>query len=231
MRWETYDKVRLMVLEEQDQWEGMKDATHIRAEIEPYDIQKAQMLTEQGMFFADRTLFVTVNLAKVDPNLKRLARFAVEQRDLKEWKNEALDIASKAFTTDRRFHLSREYDPALAKRVIEGYLDAAIQQGGILSVVVHKEVPMGFTILLPCESDGYFIYLAAVLPEYQRTGAAVSLYYQACQLASEKGAKKLCGRISAANTPVMNLYAMLGGAFSQPKDVYLKEALSTNAIG
>ena len=35
MRWETYEKVRLMVLEEQDQWEGMKDATHIRAEIQP----------------------------------------------------------------------------------------------------------------------------------------------------------------------------------------------------
>ena len=59
---------------------------------------------------------------------------------------------------------------------------------------------------------------------YRQAGAAMSLYAKAAELAAKRGYKRLCGRISTANTPVANLYAFLGASFEKPCDIFLKEA-------
>ena len=73
------------------------------------------------------------------------------------------------------------------------------------------------------DSETLFVHLAAVDEKYRMTGAAMALYAKACQLAMERGYKKLEGRISSQNVAIMNLYAAFGAVFSESKDIFIKE--------
>ena len=91
----------------------------------------------------------------------------------------------------------------------------------------YKGEVIGSALLQPV-SDGYFIFLAGVLPKYQGTGAAVELYRACADYALEKNSRILHGRISAANTGVMNLYANLNANFYNPEYLFVKERKSEN---
>jgi len=181
----------------------------------------AKKLVDNKFFFADRTLKTLISLSKIDTTLQKLVRFQIITGA--EYTDDINNIAYIAFSMDRRFHLKQTYDMDHAKQIIEGYINTAKKLGYPLVTCIYKEKVIGFISLKPESDKNYFIYLAAVHPDYQKTGAAVSLYVSACCHALKLGASQLTGRISAANTAVMNIYILLHAKFSEPWDIYLKE--------
>ena len=165
-----------------------------------------------GWFFADRTLKVSIQLAKVTADLKRLQRLPiVETADYTE---DIFRIAHESFTRDRRFYVAPKCDQAVSAIVLREWVD----QLGVSLVCLYHEKPIGFLNLRE-----NFVHLAAVEEKYRVTGAAMGLYARAIELARDRGFKTLDGRISTLNAPVMNVYATFGAQFSEPQDVFLKE--------
>ena len=165
-----------------------------------------------GWYFADRTLKVTIQLAKVTADLKRLQRLPIVETP--DYTEDIFRIAHESFTRDRRFHVAPKCDQAVSAIVLREWVDHL----GASLVCLYHERPIGFLNL-----RDNFVHLAAVEAKYRVTGAAMGLYARAIECAGERGFKTLDGRISSLNTPVMNLYASFGAVFSDPEDVFLRK--------
>ncbi len=169
-------------------------------------------MVREGWYFADRTLKVTIQLAKVTADLKRLQRLPVVEAS--DYTEDIFRIAHESFTRDRRFHVAPKCDQAISAVVLRRWVDEL----GPSLVCLYHEKPIGFLNM-----RGNFVHLAAVEAKYRVTGAAMGLYARAIECAGERGYKTLDGRISSLNTPVMNLYASFGAVFSDPEDVFLRK--------
>ena len=181
-------------------------ATHIRVEMQ-----------NRGFYLADRTLGVSIDLAKLPDNLEKYIRLQIlETRDYKE---DILRIATASFVYDRRFHIAPDLSKDVAAKVLREWvhdLDETL-------ICLYKEQVIGFFSLRKTAKDVLFVHLAAVDEKYRLAGAVMALYAKACLLAKERGYKKIEGRISSQNIAVMNIYTHFKATFSEPKDVYLKE--------
>ena len=169
-------------------------------------------MVRNGWYFADRTLKVTIQLAKVTADLKRLQRLPIVESP--DYTEDIFRIAHESFTRDRRFHVAPKCDQAISAVVLRRWIDELEPT----LVCLYHEKPIGFLNMRE-----NFVHLAAVEAKYRVTGAAMGLYAKAIEVARERGFKTLEGRISSLNTPVMNLYAYFGGQFSEPEDVFLRE--------
>ena len=169
-------------------------------------------MVRNGWYFADRTLKVTIQLAKVTADLKRLQRLPIVESP--DYTEDIFRIAHESFTRDRRFHVAPKCDQAISAVVLRRWIDELEPT----LVCLYHEKPIGFLNMRE-----NFVHLAAVEAKYRVTGAAMGLYAKAIEVARERGFKTLEGRISSLNTPVMNLYTYFGGQFSEPEDVFLKE--------
>ena len=169
-------------------------------------------MVQKGWYFADRTLKVSIQLAKVTVDLKRLQRLPIEET--LDYKESIFRIAHESFTRDRRFHVAPKCDQTVRAVLLRQWVDAL----GPSLVCLYHENPIGFLNMRE-----NFVHLAAVEAKYRVTGAAMGLYARAIELARDRGFKTLDGRISSLNTPVMNLYASFGAMFSDPEDVFLRE--------
>ena len=205
-----------------DEWmrTSFPEDLYLRAELEPSELDAAEHLEKEGFFFADRTILLTIPLQKLNEDYARLCRFSVAPE---ECSDALYSIAEAAFTTDRRFHLSRRQDAQIAAKVIADYLEEAREAKNCFLVCRFRDQPVGFIAVKPYGEEQSFIQLGAVLPRYQSVGVAFSLYYCTCKHEKANGIMRLYGRVSTANPPVMDLYAMLGGTFSAPLNVYLRE--------
>ena len=166
----------------------------------------------------ERTVQTSIQIAKVDFNFDKLIRLNVEETT--DYKKEIENIALKSFPSDRRFHLRINYDDQdLFRLIMKEWID------NLDSVLVakFKDTVVGFLALKETAEDTLFVHLAAVDEKYRLTGAAMSLYSKAVQIAKDKGYKTLEGRISTRNTAVMNLYSYFGAHFENPIDIYLRE--------
>ena len=169
-------------------------------------------MVREGWYFADRTLKVTIQLAKVTADLKRLQRLPVVETS--DYTEDIFRIAHESFTRDRRFHVAPKCDQAISAVVLWRW----VGELGPTLVCLYHEKPIGFLNMRE-----NFVHLAAVEAKYRVTGAAMGLYARAIECAGERGYKTLDGRISSLNTPVMNLYASFGAVFSDPEDVFLRK--------
>ncbi len=173
-------------------------------------------MQKDGYFFADRTLLASINLSRFAIDTKKLIRLNIV--NTKEHKEEIFEVARKSFPYDRRFHLTPEIDNATAETEIKKWVENLDD----VLVCIYKDKVIGFLALKETDDETLFVHLAAVDEKYRLTGAAMSLYARAVEIAKEKGYKKLDGRISSQNTAVMNLYAYLGASFSDPEDIFIK---------
>lgn len=191
------------------------DATHIRVSVPPAYQTETQML-RRGFFPADRTLGVSVNLARSGVDYGSLVR--MEPVRTSDRRGDVLAIARQSFPTDRRFNLTREPDPAVAGTVLSVWVEELEEY----YLCEHKGQAIGF-LALTGEGERRFVHLAAVAERYRTSPAGLSLYAAAARDCRQAGVQWLQGRVSSANTAVMNLYARLGAVFSEPLDVYLRE--------
>ncbi len=193
------------------------DCRFIQCEVTVNDITAKKWLTGHGFYFVERWLEASVSMRTL-PQDSRKNRYDIcaGEEDIGVLRR----IYREAYTEDRRFHLRQDYDQALADQVIEQYIQDAHDQGMVLLLCRYKGESIGSLFLQETEK-GFFIYLAGVRPRYQGTGAAVELYRASADYCKEHGGLQLTGRISAANTGVMNLYGMLNASFFNPRDLYI----------
>lgn len=212
-----YGDISLMdiTVSQPEEW-NFEGADCARIEIPSNSNFEVQM-QDKGFYWADRTLKVSISLAKLSENLEKYLRLPIEETT--DYKKDILRIAVNSFTYDRRFHIAPQCNEEVSEKVLNVWVNALDK----VLVCLYKEQPIGFLALKETASDTLFVHLAAVDEKYRLMGAAMALYAQACLLAKERGYKKLEGRISSQNTAVMNIYATLGAMFSDPLDVYLKE--------
>lgn len=193
------------------------DATHVRVSL-PCDIQNMLLMQKAGYQLVDHMLDVTINLRRVTADLQKVIR--LEPVLTGDYKEEIKLIAEKSFVRDRRFHIETIYNQKIANQIIDEWVEEIPE----FYVCLHKENVIGF-LALKETGDGKSagIHLAAVDERYRASGAAMSLYAKAVRDSVEKGYQSITGYISSCNTAVMNLYAYLGGTFSNPQDIYLRK--------
>ena len=176
------------------------------------------LMHNNGFKLVERTIQTIIQVSKVDLNLEKLIRLNVEETI--EYKDKIEKIALKSFPYDRRFHPRIKYnDEDLFHAIIKEWvadLDSVL-------VAKFKDTVVGFLAIKETAKDTLFVHLAAVDEKYRLTGAAMSLYSKAIQVARDKGYKTLEGRISTRNSAVMNLYAYFGAHFENPIDIYIRE--------
>lgn len=210
------DKLHLLDIECERPYDwDTSDVTHVRICMPVHHESHLEML-HQGFSFVDRTLDVSINLlrSKMDySSLVRMEPFITAQN-----REKVRAIAQQSFSTDRRFHLRPSPDQELADTVISGWVDELTNW----YLIEHKGETAGFLAMIGDERQK-FVHLAAVLERYRASGVAMSLYAAAARDCKSAGVQFMNGRISTENTAVMNLYAFLGGSFSKPMNVYLKE--------
>lgn len=213
----VYGNIRLADIEamKPEFWD-FAGATHARVTI-PSCADTETIMYRQGFFLADRTLKVVIGLSKAPSDLKRFIRLPIVETA--DYKDDIFTIAHESFTRDRRFHILPKCDQAVSGLVLRDWV-AAIDKAW---VCLYHDKPIGFLVLKSTASDTVFVHLAAVKEEHRVTGAAMSLYAKAIEVAKERGYKKVEGRISSLNTAVMNIYAVFGAVFSDPQDIFLKE--------
>lgn len=192
-------------------------ATHVRVTLPALAEYEVEM-QKRGFFWADRTLKASISLARCPIDFAKAARLPVEKT--KEHREEILRIASSSFPYDRRFHVLPACNASVAALVLKEWVDALED---VLVCKLHGQVA-GFLAFAQPSKDALFVRLAAVEKKYRLAGAALSLYSRACQEALARGCRKLEGRISSQNMAVLNLYAAFGAVFSEPMDIFLKEA-------
>ncbi len=189
--------------------------SYSRIEI-PSNRNNIAAMLKKGYLFVDRTIGVAISLRNINTDIQKLIRF--ETRLAEDNKEEILHIAHESFPYDSRFHIRSVIDDMIAKEIINEWVENLSET----YVCLHKDQIVGFLDLEPYGEKDSFIHLAAVKERYRAAGAAVSLYAKAILIAKEKDCEKLHGRISSENYAVMNLYARLGGSFSDPKDVFVR---------
>lgn len=210
------DKIRLLDIECERPYDwNTSDATHIRVCMPVHYENHLEMLC-RGFSFVDRTVDVSINLLQSKVDYSALAR--LEPVVTTQHREEVRAIAQQSFPRDRRFHLRPSLDQELADTVISGWVDELTSWYWM----EHRGEAIGF-LALKGDEMRKFIHLAAVREKYRASGAAMSLYAAAARDCKSAGAQFMNGRISTENTAVMNLYAFLGGSFSKPMNVYLKE--------
>ena len=177
----------------------------------------AELLRNEGYFMVDRTIKAAISVKK-DRDFSRLCRIPLERIDKLE--KRIYEIAKQAFLPDSRF-FDRTNTSDDEKR---GSICAFVDEMKSVYICRFRGEIAGFLEVLPDveNQNQAFIRLAAVDEKYRVAGVAASLYAGAVEKCREQGIKKLWGRISSRNMSVMNLYASLGAAFSQPLDVYVR---------
>lgn len=189
----------------------------IRVEMRAGREHLAQM-AEQGYSYTDRTIGVTINLKRATLDYEKQVRFPMRKAVLEDMV-EILRIAQSSFPSDSRFHVRPNVDQHVADIILKSWVEKLSE----CYVCLNKERIIGFIDLEEISEVETFVHLAAVEERYRVSGAALSMYAYAVHTAKMSGYQKISGRISSANTAVMNLYAYLGGTFGEPLDVFVKE--------
>ena len=127
------------------------------------------------------------------------------------------EIAKKSFVQDVRFFDS--VPPVMNENILENFLS---EMKTCYVCRVKNEIAGFIEVVESEENFSAEIRLAAVDEKFRLSGAALSLYAGAANFLREKNFRKLIGRISTKNIPVVNLYATLGANFSRPYDIYFR---------
>lgn len=196
-------------------WDVEENA-YVRVSL-PADIHNILAMQELGYQFVDRMIDITINLRRNSIDFGKYVR--LEPILTTGYRQEIMNLAIANFETDRRFHVGVDYNPDIAKEIICGWVKEIPE----FYVCLYRENVIGFLALKEQKNEkNAEIYLAAVDKKYRASGAALSLYANAIKAGKEMGYQTITGYISSNNMAVMNLYAYLGGSFSNPTDIFLK---------
>ena len=180
---------------------------HYTAKVDPLATKKP--LHEAGFYYCDTLL---------EPRCARADLVRWERAGITVGTDVAFEelqaICHAAFEHDR-FHRDFHLDPALADRRYDRWLGQFHEAGDLYGIRVDGE-PAAFIGLAANK-----LALHAIAPRFRGKGLAKYLWSPACELFfASRGLGTLTSSISAANLPVVNLYASLGFTFGAAVDVY-----------
>lgn len=196
------------------------DSDLIRIEI-PSNSEDMIYLQKEGFFFVDRNIGVSITISKVNADFSRIIRVetVLENSLSSQVKEKLLEIAIDSFLLDRRFNLRLQCSKEISRKVLSEHIKDIKQ----CFLAYHKSDVIGFLYLKKIDDESFFVELAAVIPKFRISGAALSLYASAVQWAKDNHAKRIIGRISTQNVAVINLYNYFGASYFEPHDIFIKE--------
>ncbi|MFL6451857.1 MAG: GNAT family N-acetyltransferase [Bryobacteraceae bacterium] len=168
--------------------------------------------------------FIDFGLRPILTNLSRAplpdARFLLRPADPNDWQA-VEDIALQSFR-DGRYHADPLFPASLADLRYRDWMRRALRDQNEINRVYVMGSPgtvEGF-YHLTVEGTTSDLRLAAVAPSLKGTMVGFDLYVSALHELRKLGVHRIVTSISAANTSVMNVYAMLGFRFSEPEVIY-----------
>lgn len=185
-------------------------------------------LTERGFRFLDRILYMEIDLAKknisADNGPKRILQdqgivFACDG----VFTESMYQMAYKAYTSDRRFHLNPVFSQQDAIPVIRAYIDQCRLGHMKIYKALHQDELLGYAVIDET-ADGKKCYFENVLgvtaPGIKGKMVAEALYGSV--LTGEKSSfKKYAGRVSSSNMVSINLHFQLGAKVRGIYDEYI----------
>jgi hypothetical protein len=175
-------------------------------------------LNEAGFHFVDFSLQAALNSLQKARLPKARAKLRAARPD--DYKMiEA--IATRSFRTGR-YHADPLFPRELAdKRYCQWMRNALAAQNPIDHVYVLGE--LGFVqgfFHITQEEDFSDLRLVAIAPELKGTVMGFEIYVSVLNLLRGRGIRRVMSVISATNTAVMNVHAMLGFSFSAPEMIF-----------
>ena len=181
---------------------------HFTIKVNP--LADKRILFEYGFYYCDTLLepFCPRN---------RLLRFERDGIGLSKEHSlsDLLKICHGAFEHGR-FHRDFNISKELADLRYDRWLEQLYEMGDVIGFVVENEL-VGFVATSKSK-----LVLHAIAPEWRGKGLAKYLWSAVCVELFKRGHDELQSSVSAANLPVMNLYASLGFRFRNPVDIYHK---------
>lgn len=138
-----------------------------------------------------------------------------------EFTDEILDLALKAFDTDRRSFLERDFAPVeRAYEVINAYIAYYRSRRHKIIKAVHGDNVLGFVILHEVENGVYENVLGLTKQNLMGKAAAVPLYSSVLGIVGAEG-KRYLGIASSTNMASINLHMQLGARATDTIDRYI----------
>ncbi len=175
-------------------------------------------LPQLGFRFVDFGLKATLNNLQAAP----LRKSRTELRRAEPHDSEAVEaIAAHAFQHGR-YHADPLFPRELADLRYRQWVSNALKG--------EREFDRFYVMGKPGNVQGFYhltiegtvsdLRLAAVRPDLQGTVLGVELYLAAFHVLKNSGVRRVMTNFSAANTGVMNIYAMFGFQFGGPEAIY-----------
>lgn len=140
-------------------------------------------------------------------------------------------IAGTAFQFGR-YHTDPRFPRGLANaRYVHWMRNAlcGLDPNNFVFVLGRPGEVVGFMDAVICDGRAD-LRLGAIDPEKSTGFAGILLYADSIRAVQERGAKSALGKIAAANTPVMNVFSMLGFQFSSPEATFHWHAPNSSKI-
>lgn len=182
----------------------------------------AQLL-DLGFCFHDRCLRLEVSTSRAKKYYSERGSSAndILVRETEAFTDEMLDLALKAFDTDRRFFLDREFTPVEhAFEVIRAYIAYYRSRRHKIIKAVHRDSVLGFVILHEVENGIYENVLGLTKQNLMGKAAAVPLYSSVLGIVGAEG-KRYLGIASSTNMASINLHMQLGARATDAIDRYI----------
>lgn len=180
-------------------------------------------LIDAGFCFHDRCLRLEISAVRAKNTFLEGESPAngILVREAGGFTGEMLELALKAFDTDRRFFLDRDFAPAeRAHAVIAAYIAHYRNKPHKIIEAVHKGTVLGFVILHEIESGVYENILGCTKRNLTGRAAAIPLYSGTLRIIGAEG-KQYFGVASSANVASINLHMRLGAKVTDTIDRYI----------
>jgi len=128
------------------------------------------------------------------------------------------DICRHAFTHGR-FHRDFNLPDELADQRYIQWLNQLHTDGGVIGLLYEGQLA-GFIAHQMDENRHDALVLHALSESFRGRNLAKYMWSRACSYRFSQGAEQLSSSVSAANLPVLNLYASLGFRFKGAVDIY-----------
>ncbi len=201
------------------------NAKYVICECSYNDFQSQNELKAAGFEFLDRLIRVQIdtNSSLINEKIVQIQNGSsgIIVSPGSDYSELMTQLYHKAYTEDRRFHLTKEFDQIQANDVIDGYIEYLKDTNATPITAVSDGNLIGCTILKPSPEGGIANLLGATLPGIKGRMAALPLYIGTLDYIRQGGTRMYYGEISSCNLASLNLHFALGAKVTAIKDKYI----------
>lgn len=180
-------------------------------------------ITEAGYVFHDRVLTLEIDLSTTynlrNSKLKGKSMVLIKNRSSID--SVMLEMAYQAYDTDRRFHLSKDFNTLISKKVIDAYVKKVSENDLLVPTAIYNEEPVGYTTIPVFNGEKAENVFGLTKPGIVGKISAYPLYVHMLDELQERGYKKYIGKVSTTNAASLNLHFELGAKVIDVVDEYI----------